>query len=59
MTANEAAAKLGVSRQRVHQLIIEGRLRSELRGRDHDIEALSIDEEITRRLGELAKAGEK
>lgn len=49
MTTNEVAAQFGISRQRVQQLLAEGRLRSVLRGRDHDIDEQSFREEQERR----------
>lgn len=41
-TTTEAAAYLGVTPSRVRQLIIESRLKSEKRGRDHLIEEAEV-----------------
>lgn len=44
MTTNDAAARLGVSRARVLQMIEEGKLKAEKVGRDWQVDPASVEE---------------
>ena len=52
LTTRETAERLGVTVHRVRQMIAEGRLKAEKKGRDLWVPEASLEAEIRRRSGE-------